>query len=140
MKIDFYNNNGEAKHYLLKVIWANKDRLNFIIDGEEYNKNCKITLHLGKYIVRSEVPFKRTDRWVSFHLYRRKMFGLYESNVGCVILEQGRGSSLESLIENYVNAKVEELRKAINEAEEVKQSKVNAEFVEYLKENYSTSD
>lgn len=140
MTIDFYNNNGEAKHSLLRAIWANKDKLKFTLDGETYNRYCKINLSLGKYSVKSEVPLKRTDRWISFIVYRRKMFGLFELAAGCIIVEQGKGSELESIIENYVNIKVEEFRKVVNEAEQAAQRKVNTEFIDYLKENCFTSE
>ena len=138
--IDFHSDNGEAKYSLLKVIWTNKDKLKFTIIRENHNIKCKITLNLGKYNIRAEVPFIRTDRWLMFHVYKRKVFGLYESYAGGIIVEHNRGNSLESLVEDYVNLKVKELKKVVNEAEEAEQRKANAEFIEYLKDNCSTSD
>lgn len=55
-------------------------------------------------------------------------------------MEQGKGSELESLIENYINVKVKELKNSVKKAEEAAQLKVNAEFIDYLKDNCFTSD
>jgi hypothetical protein len=140
MMIDFYMDNREAKHALLNTIWVNKDKVNFTFFKVEFRKKCKITLNLGKYIVRAEVPLIMSDSYVMFRLYKRKLFGLYESYLGCVAVGSPYADSLEACVNNYIDAKVTELRKSIDEAEEAAQRKVNAEFIGYLKDNCSTSD
>lgn len=140
MLIDFYMDNSEAKHALLNTIWVNKDKVNFTFFKVEFHKKCKITLNLGKYIVRAEVPLRMSDRYVMFRLYKRKLFGLYESYSGCVAVGSPYADPLEAYVNNYIDTKVTELRKSIDEAEESAQRKVNAEFIDYLKDNCSTSD
>lgn len=140
MGLDFYIDDREAKHALLKAIWDNKDRLSFTFFWEECRRRCKITLNLGNYIIRAEVPLLRENRMVLFHVYKRKAFGLYKSDLGDVLVEYHYDDSLESLVENYVDEKVTALRKSIDEAEEAARRKVNAEFIDYLKENCSASD
>lgn len=138
--LDFCIDDEEAKHALLNTIWSNKDKLRFTFFREEYRRKCKITLNLGKYIIHAGVPLIRENRWMMFHVYKRKLFGLYKSYLGGVVVEYHYNDSLESLVEDYVDVKVKELRKTINEAEEAEHRKVNAEFIEYLKDNCSTSD
>ena len=138
--IDFYIDNREAKCALLNAIWSNKDRLNFTFFREEFSKKCKITLNLGKYYIQAEIPLIMKDSYVMFHVYKRKMFGLYKSYLGCTAVGCPYVDSLEARIDNYIDSKVSELRKAIDEAKEAEDRKVNAEFIKYLKNNCSTSD
>lgn len=138
--LDFHIDDSEAKHALMNAIWANKDRLRFTFFREEFRRKCKITLSLGKYIIRAEIPFIRENRMILFNVYKCKVFGLYKSYFGGMLLEYHYDDSLESLIENYVDVKVKELKKDVYEAEEAAQRKINAEFIDHLKENCSTSD
>lgn len=141
--LDFYIDDGEAKHTLLKAMWDNRDKLSFTFFREEFKRKCKITLNFSKYSIRAEVPLApctREDRLAMFHVYKRKMFGLYKSYLGGALIEYTYGDSLEALVSKYIDEKVTALRKAIDEQEEAARRKVNAEFINYLKENCFTSD
>lgn len=140
MMLDFYIDDREAKHALLKAIWNNRDRLIFTFFRKECIRRCKITLHLGKYVIRAEVSLTMGDRYIMFNVYKRKMFGLYKSYLGGVQVECIYGDSLEAIVSNYIDAKVTELRKSIDEAKEAAHREVNAEFIGYLKDNCSISD
>ena len=140
MLLNFAIDDREAKRALMNAIWANKDKLRFTFFREEFRRKCKITLNLGKYFIQSEVPFIRENHMLMFNVYKRKAFGLYKSYLGGAVVEYHRADSLESLIEEYVDTKVKELKEAVYEAEEAEDRKVNAEFIKYLKNNCSTSD
>lgn len=140
MMLDFYIDDREAKRALMNAIWANKDKIRFTFRRDEFRRKCKITLNLGKYLIRAEVPLIRENRQMMFHVYKCKAFGLYKSYLGGAVVEYRPDDSLESLVENYADVKVKELRKAIDEAEKAEDRKVNAEFIGYLKDNCFTSD
>lgn len=140
MRLDFYIDNRNTRYALLKAIWDNKDRLNFTCFTVDFKRQCRITLDLGKYSIQTVVPLITNDRYMMFHVYKRGLLGLYKSYLGGVLIECTCGDSLEALVSDYIDAKVIEFRKSIDEAEETARRKVNTEFIDYLKKNCFASD